>query len=212
MAAGAAGSRELDQTPTWAVALVCAVIVLISIFLEKVLHAVGEAFERRRKSALVEALEKIKGELMVLGFISLLLTFGQNYIAKICIPERVANTMLPCPPKNTHAYGGGHHAPGRGHHLPKEGSGDHRRRLLSDHFRILAADSPAGTCKTIRGWKEWEREVEQDYEASNVLFLQLSIEPKVLGTETRVLKRWRDVPLGFCKDMTLRPNSIPKAS
>ncbi|KAM3378800.1 MLO-like protein 5 [Capsicum galapagoense] len=206
MAAGAAGSRELDQTPTWAVALVCAVIVLISIFLEKVLHAVGEAFERRRKSALVEALEKIKGELMVLGFISLLLTFGQNYIAKICIPERVANTMLPCPPKNTHAYGGGHHAPGRGHHLPKEGSGDHRRRLLSDHFRILAADSPAGTCKTghvplisihglhqlhififflavfhviysaitmllgrlkIRGWKEWEREVEQDYEASN---------------------------------------------
>lgn len=57
--------------------------------------------------------------------------------------------MLPCPPKNTHAYGGGHHAPGRGHHLPKEGSGDHRRRLLSDHFRILAADSPAGTCKTV---------------------------------------------------------------
>lgn len=43
MAGGAdPGARELDQTPTWAVALVCAVIVLISILLEKVLHAVGE--------------------------------------------------------------------------------------------------------------------------------------------------------------------------
>ena len=41
--AGAGGpSRELDQTPTWAVAAVCAVIILISIILEKVLHMVGE--------------------------------------------------------------------------------------------------------------------------------------------------------------------------
>lgn len=35
-------ARALDQTPTWAVALVCAIIILISILLEKVLHAVGE--------------------------------------------------------------------------------------------------------------------------------------------------------------------------
>lgn len=34
-------SRELDQTPTWAVAGVCALIILISIALEKVLHKVG---------------------------------------------------------------------------------------------------------------------------------------------------------------------------
>ena len=33
---------------------------------------------------------------MILGFISLLLSFGQNYIAKICIPQKVADTMLPC--------------------------------------------------------------------------------------------------------------------
>ena len=35
-------------------------------------------------------------ELMILGFISLLLTFGQNYIVQICIPEEAADTMLPC--------------------------------------------------------------------------------------------------------------------
>ena len=94
---GAVGNtRELDQTPTWAVASVCGVIVLISILLEKGLHHVGEFFSHRKKKAMVEALEKVKAELMVLGFISLLLVFGQNYIIKICISEAAADTMLPC--------------------------------------------------------------------------------------------------------------------
>jgi hypothetical protein len=39
---GGGNTRELDQTPTWAVASVCGVIVLISILLEKGLHKVGE--------------------------------------------------------------------------------------------------------------------------------------------------------------------------
>lgn len=34
---------------------------------------------------------------MILGFISLILTFTQYYIAEICVPEDVANSMLPCP-------------------------------------------------------------------------------------------------------------------
>ncbi|KAG0488482.1 hypothetical protein HPP92_007044 [Vanilla planifolia] len=93
---GEEGARELDRTPTWAVAAVCAVIILISVFLEKLLHRLGQWFTGKHKKALYEALEKVKSELMVLGFISLLLTFGQNYIAKICIPESVADTMLPC--------------------------------------------------------------------------------------------------------------------
>lgn len=33
---------------------------------------------------------------MILGFISLLLTFGQAYISKICIPTNYADSMLPC--------------------------------------------------------------------------------------------------------------------
>lgn len=36
------GSRELDQTPTWAVAFVCSVIVLISIILEQLLQLLGK--------------------------------------------------------------------------------------------------------------------------------------------------------------------------
>ncbi|XP_063948511.1 MLO-like protein 9 [Daucus carota subsp. sativus] len=98
----APGARQLDQTPTWAVGLVCAVIVIISILLEKILHAIEHSFRSRNKRPLVEALMKIKGELMVLGFISLLLTFGQSYIARICISEHIANTMLPCKKPEVH--------------------------------------------------------------------------------------------------------------
>ncbi|KAF7829462.1 MLO-like protein 9 [Senna tora] len=104
MAGGATpGARQLDQTPTWAVASVCFIIVLISIILEEVIHKVA-----KKKKALLEALDKIKSELMILGFISLLLTFGQNYIAKICIPVKYGNTMLPC---TLHAPLDDHHHP-----------------------------------------------------------------------------------------------------
>ncbi|KAA3476292.1 MLO-like protein 9 [Gossypium australe] len=144
MAGGASpGARELDQTPTWAVALVVAVIIMISIALEKVLHSVGELFEHKKKEALYEALQKVKGELMVLGFISLLLTFGQSYISKICIPERLADTMLFCPKKHHHS-----------HHGHQESGGGHHRRLFSyddddddDVRRFLGGDGGGPACK-----------------------------------------------------------------
>ncbi|XP_030441652.1 MLO-like protein 9 isoform X1 [Syzygium oleosum] len=149
-----AGSRELDQTPTWAVSAVCAGIVLISILLEKVLHSVGTIFRKKRKAAMLEALEKLKGELMVLGFISLLLTFGQNYIAKVCIPEHAADTMLPCPLAHSSQYGdneAGEKGGGGGEVAEAGGGGDsggeHHRRLLWYVHRILAADSGGAGCK-----------------------------------------------------------------
>ncbi|XP_050207547.1 MLO-like protein 9 [Mercurialis annua] len=197
MAEGAAGARELDQTPTWAVAAVCAIIVLLSIILEKFLHWTGEWFQSRHKKALYEALEKVKAELMVLGFISLLLTFSQNFISEICIREKFANTMLPCPKK------GDSHEGDSSKPFKEE---DHNRRLLFYDRRFLAAGSPAAGCKPghvplislnglhqlhififflavfhvfygaitmtlgrlkIRGWKEWERESSQDHDTKN---------------------------------------------
>lgn len=185
------GERKLDQTPTWAVAGVCAVIILISFVLEKGLHRFGTWLTKKQKRALYEALDKVKGELMVLGFISLLLTFSQSYISRICIPSKVADTMLPCKPENDSTD-------------PKE---EHRRRLLWNDRRALSSDSSTETCKLgyeplitveaahqlhilifflavfhvlysaitmmlgrlkIRGWKEWEREtLSLDYEFTN---------------------------------------------
>jgi Mlo family len=76
-------------------------------------------------------------ELMILGFISLLLVFFQNYISKICIPESVGNTMLPCKHQS-------------------KGMGKSGRRLLRadiDDFgsnrRSLAADSSSSNCGKV---------------------------------------------------------------
>lgn len=137
------GSRELDETPTWAVSLVCAVIIIISLLLEKTIHLVGKTFAKRKKFALLEALEKIKAELMVVGFISLTLTFGQSYITQICIPEKIGETMLPCELRRR-----GHHGPNHGHHHHQEQ--EHQRRILWYEHRILAAEQPSNGC--IKGY------------------------------------------------------------
>ncbi|KAJ6907787.1 hypothetical protein NC651_018277 [Populus alba x Populus x berolinensis] len=191
-----ATTRKLDQTPTWAVASVCAVIIIISILLEKILHKVGTWFTEKHKQALFEALEKVKAELMILGFISLLLTFGQNHIAKICVPQDVVVTMLPCKKEvvtDKSSSTKGEEEPGR--------------RLLWFDRRFLAADNSAVKCKDgyeqlisvdglhqlhilifflacfhvlfsvitmtlgrlkTRAWKRWELEtLSHDYEFSN---------------------------------------------
>ncbi|KAK1441362.1 hypothetical protein QVD17_07212 [Tagetes erecta] len=189
----AEATRQLDQTPTWAVAGVCAIIIIISIALEKLLHKLGKVFTDRHKKALFEALEKVKAELMILGFISLILTFSQYYIAKICIPVDVADTMLPC---------------AKPHEAKKEEKGVHRlllwyahehRRSLAGayasscekgkvpiitvdglhqlhilifflavvHVAYSAITMALGRLKT-RGWKQWEQEtLSPDYEFSN---------------------------------------------
>ncbi|KAI8536747.1 hypothetical protein RHMOL_Rhmol10G0281100 [Rhododendron molle] len=147
-------------------------------------------------------------ELMVLGFISLILVFSQYYIAEICIPTKVANTMWPCKKEKLSE------------------TGDNRRRLLWYEHRMLA--SKESKCKEedgkvpiitvdglhqlhilifflavlhvlysavtmglgrlkIRGWKQWEQETEShDYEFSNVSSISLagvSITPFILRLE-----------------------------
>ncbi|WZZ83639.1 hypothetical protein YC2023_104211 [Brassica napus] len=88
--------RTLEETSTWAVAVVCFVLLFISIVLEHSIHKIGSWFKQKHKKALYEALEKVKAELMLLGFISLLLTIGQTPISNICISQSVASSMHPC--------------------------------------------------------------------------------------------------------------------
>ncbi|KAG2670347.1 hypothetical protein I3760_14G081400 [Carya illinoinensis] len=94
--AGASGGRSLEETPTWAVAVVCFVLVLISIIIEHIIHLIAKWLKKKHKRALYEALEKIKSELMLLGFISLLLTVGQSPISNICISKSLGATWHPC--------------------------------------------------------------------------------------------------------------------
>ncbi|XVE59800.1 hypothetical protein DITRI_Ditri05aG0075900 [Diplodiscus trichospermus] len=94
--AGESEGRSLEETPTWAVAVVCFLLVLISIIIEYIIHMIGKWLKKKHKRALYEALEKIKSELMLLGFISLLLTVGQGSISDICISNKVGATWHPC--------------------------------------------------------------------------------------------------------------------
>ncbi|KAG6502656.1 hypothetical protein ZIOFF_034942 [Zingiber officinale] len=94
----------------------------------------GAWFIKRQKRTLFEVLEKVKAELMILGFISLLLTFSQDQIAKIYVPKAVADSMLPCRPD-------------------VESTGRNKRRLLAlvlteSHLkrRILAAGDSVVEC------------------------------------------------------------------
>ncbi|KAF8031931.1 hypothetical protein BT93_D0979 [Corymbia citriodora subsp. variegata] len=96
MSGGEEEGTTLEVTPTWVVAAVCTVIVAISLGLERLLHYTGKYLKKKGQKPLFEALQKIKEELMLLGFISLLLTVFQNVISKVCVPEDIMKHMLPC--------------------------------------------------------------------------------------------------------------------
>ncbi|XP_021902653.1 MLO protein homolog 1-like [Carica papaya] len=136
MAAGGVGDRTLQETPTWAVAAVCAVLVMVSIIIEHSIFHLAKLFQKRQKKAMSEALEKIKAELMLLGFISLLLSVSTKFISKICLPRHLENFMLPCKPSSDE----------------KKIDDDHndRRKLLwfTQHRVLAAASSGDDYCST----------------------------------------------------------------
>ncbi|KAI3956228.1 hypothetical protein MKW98_008746 [Papaver atlanticum] len=123
MAVAAPGEKTLAETPTWAVAVVCAVLVLISVIIEHGIHFLGKIFQKRHKKAMTEALEKIKAELMLVGFISLLLTVSEIYIPKICIPSSAGSVMPPCSKEEAKRHAG------KGNEGDDD-NGDHKRKLL----------------------------------------------------------------------------------
>ncbi|KAK4348019.1 hypothetical protein RND71_034358 [Anisodus tanguticus] len=153
---------------------------------------------------------------MVLGFISLTLVFSQYYIARICIPSSVADTMLPCPAADK-----------------DDKNEEHRRRLLWYERRNLAGAEPK--CKDgrvslisvdalheihilifflavlhviysaitmwlgklkIRGWKGWEQETStHNYEFSNdPSRFRLTHETSFVRAHTSF---WTNIPIFF---------------
>ncbi|PQQ20533.1 MLO-like protein 13 [Prunus yedoensis var. nudiflora] len=101
--------------------------------------------KREKQDALFEALQKLKEELMLLGFISLLLTVFQGSISHMCIPSYLASHMLPC--KRETSEGNNHE-----HYFLNPS--------LNDRRRLLSAETNSDHClKKIRQWKHWEDSV-----------------------------------------------------
>lgn len=181
-------SRSLEFTSTWIVAAVCSIIVLVSFAAERGLHRLGKLLLHKSQDALFEALQKLKEELMLLGFISLLLTVTQGPITKICIPDAAASHMLPCKMPTSHVSESYHRryppqtVNGIGKRLLLESStGQHCAQgkvpLLSlealHHLHIfifvLAVVHVIFCCTTmvlggakIRQWKKWEDSIRNE--------------------------------------------------
>lgn len=94
----------------------------------------------------------VHAELMLLGFISLLLTVGTRFLPKICISTKYGDTMLPCQLNESKYSDKGGKDKGN-----KGGGDDDRRRKLLSHAenmiwrRVLApsagdSSSCAGVC------------------------------------------------------------------
>ncbi|RVW97345.1 MLO-like protein 3 [Vitis vinifera] len=60
MAAGDGVSRSLQETPSWALATVCFIFISLSIFIEHLIHLLANWLRRHKKTALLEAVEKLK--------------------------------------------------------------------------------------------------------------------------------------------------------
>lgn len=185
----------LEFTPTWVVAAVCTVIVAISLAAERLLHYTGTYLKKKNQKPLYEALQKVKEELMLLGFISLVMTVFQGRIVKLCVPEDMMKHLLPCSLSLKSSSSGEESAPtspeASSHHrrLLAEGGGyctaKHKVPLLSlealHHLHIfifvLAIVHVTFSVLTvvfggakIREWKHWEDSIAKDnYDTQQVL-------------------------------------------
>eukprot|EP01018_Ginkgo_biloba_P007399 Gb_14169 [translate_table: standard] len=89
--------RSLALTPTWSVATVLTVFVAVSLAVERSIHRLSHWLHATKRKPLFEALEKMKEELMLLGFISLMLTATSSSIAHICIHSKYyGDRFSPC--------------------------------------------------------------------------------------------------------------------
>ncbi|XP_010251439.1 PREDICTED: MLO-like protein 1 isoform X2 [Nelumbo nucifera] len=152
------------------------------------LQQLGWYLKKKNQKPLFEALLKVKEELMLLGFISLLLTVLQERIGKICISKDLARHMLPC---KLHEMSSTEHyqsistpfISGIGRRLLTSGAGSgyclkkEKVPLLSItalhhlhififvlaivHVTFCVLTIVFGGAK-IRKWKRWEESIEED--------------------------------------------------
>lgn len=195
----ATGTASLIETPTWAIALVSAVLIIISIFLEHALHLLTQFLESRRRKSLNRALHKVKAELMVFGFISLSLTVGEQPISKICIPKSYGDHFLPC--KNTTipsdvAEENTCQHKGKISLLSRNGINQlHTLIIILALFHVCSSVITLGLGMVkMKTWKSWEDETGTlEYEFSNDPRRFRLTQQTSFGR--RHLKFWSDTPL-----------------
>ncbi|KAI6690392.1 hypothetical protein NL676_027220 [Syzygium grande] len=134
--------RSLGLTPTWSVATVLTIFVVVSLAVERAIHRLSTWLRKTNRKPLLEAVEKMKEELMLLGFISLLLTATSSIIANICIPSKFYDhAFAPCTRSQIDE--------------DKENNGSKERKMLAEHilnhsFRRMLNTLSQNSCKEGR--------------------------------------------------------------
>lgn len=72
---GVEEGNDLEFTPTWVVAVVCSVIVAVSLAAERLLHYAGKFLKKKNQKPLYEALQKIKEGSSLFSFLFFVFIF-----------------------------------------------------------------------------------------------------------------------------------------
>uniref|UniRef100_A0A0D9WS24 MLO-like protein n=1 Tax=Leersia perrieri TaxID=77586 RepID=A0A0D9WS24_9ORYZ len=143
--------ESIAHTPTWVVAVVCFVISL----------------KHNQQKTLYSALERVKEELMLLGFISFVLSLSQGFIVNICISENATRSMLPCKKESyRHAEEGARICKKKGEVPLLSLEALHQLHIFIFvlglvHVVFCATTILLGGAK-IRRWKHWENGIHRE--------------------------------------------------
>eukprot|EP00249_Psilotum_nudum_P036271 c6690_g1_i1 orf=332-1858(+) len=184
------GENTIETTPTWALASVLVVFVTLSCVVERAIQKASQWLNQIKRTALSKALEKMKAELMLLGFMSLIISAGSNIASGICISSYFyGKDFLPCSVPSTQEK-----SSSRNEEFLRRNT-THDAYALSDERRcapgyepfvsqdalhqldrfifVMAVTHLLYSCLTmlfasfkVYGWKKWEVEAHSDFDDS----------------------------------------------
>eukprot|EP00898_Chlorokybus_atmophyticus_P008578 jgi/Chlat1/8721/Chrsp9S08551 len=96
MAGSCGAEKSYLETPTYYTAALFAFFLGVSLILERALEHADKYLKRNKLKGLRSALRKMRNELMLVGFISLLLAASQQQLEKICVSESSLDNWTPC--------------------------------------------------------------------------------------------------------------------
>ena len=91
----AGAGNNIEQTPSWKIGLFFAFFLVLSVMLEIGLEVLEEYLEHHHLDGVKMTVEKIKEELMLMGFISLCLLIVEDYLVEWCVDNTGSDIGIP---------------------------------------------------------------------------------------------------------------------
>ena len=84
--AEAGAGNNIEQTPSWKIGIFFSIFLVLSVIFETALEELEEYLHHKHLDGIKMTVEKIKEELMLMGFISLCLLIVEDYLVEWCLP------------------------------------------------------------------------------------------------------------------------------